>query len=367
MAIKTAYSTGDLPEAVANLNAQCGDTQPRVVICFASAKHDPSALSQQMKAAYPAACVVGCSTAGEIAGGKMMTKSVVAMFLDEKVVEDAAVAVVENLSGGPCVREAFAEFERHFNAPVSSLDIRKHVGMVLVDGLSGAEEGLMEKIGDRSDLFFVGGSAGDDLKFQRTYVLADGKTYTDAAVLLVLRLRNGFDIIKTQSFKITGKLLVATSVDEAHRTVIEFNHKPAIASYSEAVGVPAQEATAQFMRHPLGLMIAGEPFVRSPQRVQDQAMVFYCQIKEGMELQLLEATDIVTDTRAALEAKKATAGHVAGLINFNCILRTLQLQSENRCDQYGAIFSGIPTVGFSTYGEEYLGHMNQTSTMLLFR
>jgi hypothetical protein len=95
--------------------------------------------------------------------------------------------------------------------------------------------------------------------------------------------------------------------------------------------------------------------------------VFFCQIKEGAELQILDATDIVADTRAAVEAQKNAAGGIAGLIDFHCILRTLQLRSENRCDQYGAIFSGIPAVGFSTYGEEYLGHINQTSTMLLFR
>jgi hypothetical protein len=121
------------------------------------------------------------------------------------------------------------------------------------------------------------------------------------------------------------------------------------------------------MQYPLGLMAGGEPFVRSPQRAENGCMFFYCQIKEGMELQILKATDIVADTRAAVEAKKAEMGNISGLIDFHCILRTLQLRNENRCDQYGAIFAGIPAVGFSTYGEAYLGHINQTSTMLLFR
>jgi len=86
-----------------------------------------------------------------------------------------------------------------------------------------------------------------------------------------------------------------------------------------------------------------------------------------MELRVLDATDIVADTRKAVEAKKAEWGRIAGLIDFHCILRTLELRSKKHCDQYGAIFNGIPCAGFSTYGEQYLGHMNQTSTMLLFR
>lgn len=121
------------------------------------------------------------------------------------------------------------------------------------------------------------------------------------------------------------------------------------------------------MRHPLGLMVGEEPFVRSPRGVQDRSILFYCQIREGMELEVLEAKDIVTDTRQAVEAKKAELRHIAGLIDFQCFLRTLQLRTENQCEKYGEIFSGIPTVGFGTYGEEYLGHINQTSTMLLFR
>ena len=38
----------------------------------------------------------------------------------------------------------------------------------------------------------------------------------------------------------------------------------------------AEEAATQFMRRPLGLMVNGDPFVRSPQRVQDRGILFYC-------------------------------------------------------------------------------------------
>ena len=58
-------------------------------------------------------------------------------------------------------------------------------------------------------------------------------------------------------------------------------------------------------------------------------------------------------------------GSISALINFHCILRTLELEQKGLMAEYGKIFS-IPTIGFSTYGEEYIGHINQTSTMLAF-
>ena len=367
MPIATGYSTRTLPQAVCDLKNQCKNCKPRVVICFGSSRYDPAELSAQMEAAFPGACVIGCSTAGEIAGGKMMTDSVVAMFLDGTIVEEACAAVVENLRDEVSVSDAFSQFEQHFHAPISSLDVGRHVGLVLIDGLSGAEERLMEKIGDRTDLFFVGGSAGDDLKFKSTHVMANGKAYGNAAVLVLLRLKNGFDIVKTQSFKTTGKRLLATKVDEARRIVIEFDGKPAVEAYAQALNIAPKDVATKFMSHPLGLMIAGEPFVRSPQRVEGTSLVFYCNIKQDAELHVLAGTDIVGDTRATIEAKVASLGRIAGLIDFQCILRALELRDEKRCDQYGAIFKDIPAIGFSTYGEEYLGHINQTSTVLVFR
>lgn len=366
MPVTTAFSTKPAPDAVRDLRAQCGDRKPRAVIFFASPRYHLPALNREISQAFPEACVAGCSTAGEVVCGAMLNGSVVAMFLDEDVVEHAAAAVVEDVSLGTSVRDALLKLEQNFQAPLSSLDLRTHVGLVLLDGLSGAQERVMEELGDATDLFFVGGSAGDDLKLETTHVLANGRLHTDAAVLVLLRLKTGFDIVKTQSFKPTGKTLVATKVEEGQRQVIEFDHRPALDAYAAALGIAPEQASSQFFRHPLGLMIEGDPFVRSLRDVAGRSIRFYSHIKEGMELALLEATDIVEDTRAAIEAQK-TAGQIRGLIEFQCILRTQQLQDEGRCGQYGAIFSGIPMVGFSTYGEAYLGHVNQTSTILIFR
>jgi hypothetical protein len=80
----------------------------------------------------------------------MISDSVTAIFLDEEIVGHTAAAVVENLRDGVHVADAFSKMELQLHAPVSSLDMEKYVGLVLADGMSGAEEGLMEEIGDRT-------------------------------------------------------------------------------------------------------------------------------------------------------------------------------------------------------------------------
>jgi hypothetical protein len=250
---------------------------------------------------------------------------------------------------------------------MSELDPAAYVGLIFVDGLSGAEEKLIDKIGDLTNVNFIGGSAGDDLKFEETHVYANGKNFTNAAVLAVMKPGVPFTFIKTQSFCDLGKKLVVTKANEEKREVIEFNDKPAAQAYSEVLGVAVEEAPNRFMHNPVGLVIDGVPFVRSPQRIKGESMLFYCGVTEGMELSLLESTDIIDDTRKSVAQAAKDLGSISGIININCILRTLELDQKQLTDDYGKIFSDYPTIGFSSYGEQFIGHINQTATMLVFK
>jgi hypothetical protein len=267
------------------------------------------------------------------------------------------------------VPEVFNDFEQHFQDSMMTMDFQKYFGIILIDGLSGAEEKTMDTIGDLTNIIFIGGSAGDDLKFTTTYLMADGKTYTDAAVVVLIKVADGteFEFIKTQSFTSLPKTLVANKVNEENREVLEFNNQAAAAAYAEAIDATIADAPGHFMDHPLGLMIDEEPYVRSPQQFKGDSVIFYCNILEGMELNILESTNIIDDTREAIDATKNKLGDIAGIINFNCILRTLELEVKGLTDQYGLLFQEIPTIGFSTYGEEYIGHINQTATMLVIK
>lgn len=365
--MKAAYSTETSPEkAVAAINAELSPMAPRMVLFFASSAYDPDALGQGMREAFGDIPTLGCTTAGEIVSGRMLKGSVVAMGFSENTLEGGSVQLLRDLRGKAEVDAGLDDLAAHFDGPMSRLDPTAHIGIILIDGISGAEEVVMERIGDQTDVPFIGGSAGDDLRFKAAHVFANGTVARGAAVLALIKPKVPFDIIKTQSFTETGRTLTATDVDEGRREVIRFNGRSAAEAYAEAVGVPVAEASERFMHNPLGLMAGGEPYVRSPQRIVEDRVRFYCTVKAGMTLSLLESTDIVADTRRALADKRAAMGDFRGIVNFHCILRTLELEAKGLTEAYGRLFSDIPTIGFSTYGEQYIGHINQTATMLVF-
>ncbi len=295
----------------------------------------------------------------------MLKQAIVAMAFDASVIADAAVQVVD-LDAADGVDAAFAGFEAHYGVAARDLNPSGYVGLLLIDGLSGAEERINDRVGDLTNVQFVGGSAGDDLKFEVTYLFANGQRYTNAAVLAILKPTVAFDVIKTQSFDVLDTVLTPTAVNAGTREVLSFNNQPAAYAYANALDCTVEEAAERFMLHPVGLMVGAEPFVRSPQRLNGEHMVFYCNVHEGMPLQLLKSRDIVSDTQHALTEAANRLGGFSGLINFHCILRTLELQNKAQTDAYGDVFSEHPMVGFSTYGESYIGHINQTATILAF-
>jgi len=367
LAVRTARASETNADDVARaIRAELAPAEPVVVLWFAGGARDPKALGEAMQRAFPGALVVGCTTAGELEGAAWQKGSVVALGLGSDLVRDAAATVIERLGERGDVKDALAPLQAHLGRPLADLDPSKYVGVLLVDGLGMAEERLMDRLGDLTDIAIVGGSAGDDLAFQATWVSKDGFAYTDAAILLLLEPAVPFHVLKTQSFRALDRTLRVTQVDEDARVVHAFDGKPAATRYAELLGIRPDELPAHFQRHPLGLMVGEEPFVRSPQQLRGESVVFYCNVREGMVLTLLESTDIVDDTRRALAKARDELGSISALVDFDCVLRALELDGKGRREAYGALFEGMAAIGFCTYGEQFVGHVNQTATMLLF-
>ena len=93
----------------------------------------------------------------------------------------------------------------------------------------------------------------------------------------------------------------------------------------------------------------------------------YAAIDIGSNAIRLLIANIIEETANVLQQKVEEFGQISSLVNFNCILRTLDLESSGQSKEYAEVFNDIPTVGFSTYGEQYLGHINQTATLIVFK
>ena len=324
---------------------------PSFILYFHSVAFAADQVAELISQAYPGVPSLGCSTAGELVTGKMLDGHLVVAGFSADLVAGAKVLPIV----GTDVQGAL----HALTGPQGDPDLATHIGLILMDGLSGQEEAIMDSLGSATNLTFVGGSAGDDLQFTKTFVAANGQITQGSGALALLQVPAGFDLIKTQSFCTTGKTLTPSKVDQATRAVLEFDGKPAIAAYADALGIPSDATlSSNFITHPLGLMAGDEPYVRSPQRTEDGRLHFYCAVNEGVELAVLKGTDIIADTAQALDHSKHRA-----LIAFNCILRTLDLKNQGKTDSFGKLFTQ-PTIGFSTYGEAYIGHINQTATIL---
>ena len=363
---KVAHSElKDTAQAVKSIKEQLSDVDACMVLYFASTSYPVETVSKEMAGAFAGIRTVGCTTAGEQVTGKIGQNSIVAMAWHKNSLMDLKIEVLENIkTDEEVVSKAFKSFEQSLGKSMRDLDPTQYVGIVLIDGLSGCEEKINDKLGNLTNVLFVGGSAGDDFKLQKTYLFADGKTYTNAAVLLLLKPTNGYAILKTQSFTSTDKKLTPTKVDEARRMVVEFDGKPASEAYAEALGVSVDDLPSKFTDYPLGLVFdEHNTFIRSGKEIENSSVSFYCLVKEGLELTVQRSSDIVADTSADLKEH----GELKAVVDFNCAQRFLSLRNMNQLEEYMKIFGNIPVIGFATYGESYIGHINQTSTMLLLK
>lgn len=371
MKIKTVYSINKKgKEAVKEMKEALKDVKAKLVLYFASVDYNPYELSKEMHHEFQGITTIGCSSAGEITTGKMLEHSVVAMAFTEEAIGDFKFEIVERLKNEnrEGIEKALLEFERYFGQSAKEWDYKKYLGIVLFEANSASEEKAMDKIGDLTNIVFAGGTAGDDCRFEQTYLYANGNVYTDSAILLLMKPNAEFEVVKTQSFRSLHKKMVATKVVEEERRVIEFDGIPAAKRYAEVLQTTPEKLDKLFFTYPVGLELEKEYYVRSPRNVVNEHEInFYCNILEGMEVTLLESQQIVEDTKKIIENKIKELNGVTAIIDFQCILRALELRKKKQTEEYGKIYEDIPTIGFATYGEEYIGHINQTSTIILFK
>ncbi len=366
-----ASSSSSLSEIVADLKSGLGDDEFQHIIIFYAVEHDAEQLSVALEFAFPGVPVTGCSTAGEISAGGMMEGGIVAIAfprtgfqIHSGLVENAREFGVERAT----------ELSRRLRSQMTtSSDLPRHqraFAMMLVDGLSNAEESLVAAVHwQMEDVQLIGGSAGDGLSFEKTSLLYEGRTVNEAAILILVETEYQFKVFKTQNFEPTPIKLVVTGADPENRIVTELNAEPAAREYAAAIGLlPDDLGPFSFASHPLVVKVGGDYYCRSIRNMNDDgSLTFFCAIDEGVVFTVARPRDMVKSTASVLEDVGREVGGTDFVIGFDCVLRRLDAETHQVRHQFDELYKSYGVVGFHTYGEQFNAmHLNQTLTGVAF-
>jgi hypothetical protein len=364
--VQAAWTELSSPEeAVASIAAALDRPKIGQLLVFFSPSFQADGLSRALSAEFGTIPVAGCSTAGQICPDGFSEAGLLALALPEKgfrivskVLEDVRSLTIER--GTEAVRELRAQ-----------LDCARNEGdhrfaLCFIDGLSNAEEMIVSALGWALDgIPLAGGSAGDNLHFDKTALLYNGQVYREAALLFMVDTEHAVRTFKHDNFEPTGQKLVVTASDSESRTVFELNAEGAASEYALAAGVhDGNLSPMSFAAHPVVVRIGGNYYCRSIQKVNPNgSLTFFCAIDDGIVLTVARARDMVASAEDELQALDREVGGLDLILGFECVLRRLDSETHQVKHHMCELYRKHNLIGFHTYGEQFNSmHLNQTLT-----
>jgi hypothetical protein len=354
-----------------------------VLVFGATAALRDSLLVDSIRASYPAAHVLGCSTAGEICGTQVADDSLVvtAIHFEHTQLRTAQVSLNADLNSQQA-GEFLATTLPHTLGAGATEEKLAHV-LVLSDGLSvnGSDlaRGLMKNL--PAGVAVTGGLAGDGARFGETLVFKNGvpeKAAIAAVGLYGNRLKVGFGSLGGWD-PFGPERLVTRSKGNV---LFELDGRPALGLYKQYLGEHAKGLPATGLLFPLSVRAKPEetPLVRTILAVdeQQQSMTFAGDVPEGAYARLTKANveRLVDGAEGAARASRpeGVAPELALLIS--CVGRKLVLKQRVEEEVEGVrniLGEQAALSGFYSYGEiapfsvgERSELHNQTMTITTF-
>ena len=338
---------------------------------FSQALIDGESLAAALKKHAPTLHYAACSTAGEITPAGLEEGNVLAILFPAQSFL-SVTTMVKNISssGMDDIADEVERLKLSLYGRSRSASPGNVFALCFIDGLSYAEEAVTSAIHwGLDDIPLIGGSAGDDLKFQTTTLISSGEVASDCAVIVLIATEIPFHVFKTENFVPTDEKLVVTASDPNRRIVHEFNAVGAADEFAAAVGIVARQLTPlSFASHPVVVRVGGEYYCRSIQKMNaDGSLSFFCAIDDGVVLSIAQPKGMVESTRTALRNVGERLGGIDMILGFDCVLRRLDARNRQVFREISELYRENRVIGFSTYGEQYRSmHLNQTFTGIAF-
>jgi len=308
-----------------------------------------------LKALYPEAHIVGCSSSGNILGDRLNNSAMVASAIS---FDSASVAIsIQDFDTED--DQALISKKLIDNLPKENL---KHV-FILSDGLNMNGSSLAKGANKALDYSIpvTGGLAGDGTAFEETWVIADDVAKQNRIVAV------GFygDNVTVQSGCFAGWEefgVMRTITKSTNNVVYEIDGMPALELYKKYLGDYVKDLPGSGLRFPISIKIKEEdtPLVRTLLAIDEetQSLTFAGDVPEGAFARLMK-TDIDGLIDGAQIAAKQAEGNISnkqtalGLV-VSCVGRRLvlnQLTDEELEAISGVFGSHVDLIGFYSYGE----------------
>jgi hypothetical protein len=327
-----------------------------LVLAFGStAALKDGALLRDVRTAYPAATILGCSTAGEICGEQVYDDSLVASAV--------AFDCTEVRGGRISIRDAEDSYDAGKTLATSLPTEGLAHAFVISDGLAVNGSELVRGLVDHlpQGVTVTGGLSADGDRFQETLVVWDGEARRDSVAILGFygdSFRVGYASLGGWDPFGPERLITKSTAN----VLYELDGRSALELYKTYLGEHASGLPATGLLFPLSLRVNGDdtPVVRTILSVDDdvQSMTFAGDVPEGAYARLMKANfDRLIDgavgaARNSVEAVGSASPDLAILIS--CVGRKMVLKQRVEEEVEGVrqvVGDRTMLTGFYSYGE----------------
>lgn len=332
------------------------DSKNTLVICFGSSNfEDISNGFYDVKENFKESIIMGCSTSGEIFDDELYENSLsIVVMKFEKTELKLATIPFEDVSHS---------FETGIKVSNQLIDDSIKGIFVLSDGLNINGSQLTKGINSNIDkkIPVTGGLAGDNDKFEKTWVLVDDKVVSNYVTAV------GFygDNVKIAHASQGGwkKFGIDRMVTDSISNVLyKLDNQPALEVYKTYLGENADKLPSSGLLYPL--MIKEEGYEEAKVRTilaideENQSITFAGDIPNGSEVMFMKATFSELVDGASKAATDISLydykGQNAVNVAISCVGRRLVLGQKTE-DEIEAVFDtlgdNISQIGYYSYGE----------------
>lgn len=329
-----------------------------LVLIFPNASYDVEALHRGAMAEAGPASVVGCTTVGAFTDEVQLPFGCVAAYLAADGISFGVCHtewVEANIAGSTRQAVETAEQRAGDEYPHSAV-------LLLCDGLTpdqrAVARGVYEITGAITPL--VGGVAGDDMLWQKTFTFGEERIRTNGIVAVWINSNRPLGVAVGHGWKPFGKPMLVTRAEGS--VICELDGQPALEAYLSERGAALNAGGRSFgesaMERPIGLPNAHGQFdLRHVHNATpDGELVLTTGVPEQTVVHVMMGDDdslLAGARRAAETALERLGGPPSLALVFSCCTRAPMLGDRlaEEVETISACLGGVPAGGFYSCGE----------------